>query len=298
MRNYNASGIPFTPYGAFGILRVFSMRVFVKRKTQKHVHRDPVLTHELFDFLSLFSHQLRTPLSVVKGYVAMLLDGTFGKLAREQRDAFEKIYTANERMIRLVNNFLDMPRIHMGTMAFAFKKMPLPDLLGRAVFEARLQADIKNLSITLALPKRHAPDILADEENLLQAISNILDNAIKYTEKGGVSIFLSHAPGGMRVTIRDTGAGIAKKDLPRIFTKYVRGEDMREAYREGRGLGLYIAKQIVEGHGGKIWAESAGRGKGSAFFIELPCSSMKIRSTKPGTRNKPGKYRAGSSTVS
>lgn len=200
----------------------------------------------------------------------MFIDGTFGQLTDVQKKAFEKIFTANERLIRLVNNFLDLPRIHIGTMTYNFEPISLAGLLSHAVAEARLQADIKRLPIEWSVPEKQPPQILADRENLLQAFSNILDNAIKYTKEGKISVKTSQKAGWLRVSISDTGAGIQHQDIPRLFNKFARGQDMRKLYREGRGLGLYITRQIVKGHGGKVWATSPGPGKGSTFFVELP----------------------------
>lgn len=233
-------------------------------------HLGMVLTHELLDFLALFSHQLRTPLSIIKGYVAMLLDGTFGKLDNAKKQAFEKIYVANERMVRLVNDFLDLPRIHVGTMTYNLERISLPELLSHAVAEARLQADIKQLPVAWLPPSGKLPKVIADRENLLQVFSNILDNAIKYSNKGEIKIKLTRRGGSLVVAISDQGIGILKGELPGLFNKFMRGHDLRKLYREGRGLGLYIARRIMEGHGGRIWAESRGRGKGSTFFVSLP----------------------------
>ncbi len=245
----------------------------VRKDSQRtHTHRKELLSKELLGFLALFSHQLRTPLSVVKGYVAMLLDGTFGELDIAQKKAFEKIFTANERMIRLVNNFLDMPRIHVGTMEYNFEPISPVELLSHAVAEARLQADIKKLPIEW-FAEKPLPKILADRENLLQAFSNILDNAIKYTKAGKISVSISKKEDSVLISISDTGAGILPEDLPKLFNKFMRGEDMRKLYREGRGLGLYIARQVIEGHGGTVWAESPGLGKGSTFYIKLPLAN-------------------------
>ncbi|MDO8557608.1 MAG: HAMP domain-containing sensor histidine kinase [bacterium] len=245
-----------------------------KASQKTHIHHQELLTKELLGFLALFSHQLRTPLSIVKGYVAMLLDGTFGELSFTQKKAFEKIFTANERMIRLVNNFLDLPRIHVGTMEYNFEPISPTELLSHAVAEARLQADIKKLPIEW-FAENPLPKILADRENLLQALSNILDNAIKYTKKGKISVSISKKEDHVLISISDTGVGILSEDLPKLFNKFMRGEDMRRLYREGRGLGLYIARQIIKGHDGKVWAESPGLGKGSTFFIELPITNNK-----------------------
>lgn len=237
-----------------------------------HIHHDELLTEELLDFLALTSHQLRSPLSVIKGYVAMLLDGTFGKVTKKQKVILEKTYMASERMIRLVNNFLDLPRMHVGLLPIHSESISLLQILTHVIAEARLQADIKKIPITWNATPQMSCTIDGDAENLIQAFANILDNAIKYTAVGSIDVFLTRRENACRVAIRDSGPGIAKQDLSSLFNKFMRGDDMRTLYREGRGLGLYISKKIIEGHGGTIWAESAGIGKGSTFYIELPVS--------------------------
>ncbi|MDP3963791.1 MAG: HAMP domain-containing sensor histidine kinase [bacterium] len=244
--------------------------VVEEQSAASHDHHDNLLSEELLDFLALASHQLRTPLSLIKGYIAMLLDGTFGNVSQEQKVILEKTYTATERMVRLVNNFLDLPRIHVGLMPLNREQLSLFTVLTHVIAEARLQADIKKIPIVWEASPEAPCVINGDRDNLTQAFANILDNAIKYTSAGSITVTLECSDMTNRISIKDTGRGIVKSDLPKLFDKFMRGEDMRELYREGRGLGLYIARQIVIGHGGKVWAESEGEGKGSTFIIELP----------------------------
>jgi signal transduction histidine kinase len=241
-----------------------------RKKAIFHKHHDRFLARELLDFLALASHQLRTPLSVIKGYVAMMLEGMFGELTGEQRAIMEKVYNSGERMIRLVNNFLDLPRIHLNMMPLEREPLSLADVLTHAIAESRLQADMKKIPIVWWNDPHGSYKIIGDRENLMQAFTNLLDNAIKYTKTGSVRVSLEKIRNSYLVAIKDTGAGIPAKELQQLFSKFMRGENMRKLYREGRGLGLYISKQIVEGHGGKIWAESHGPGKGSEFYVELP----------------------------
>ena len=247
-----------------------------------HHHPDAVLTHELLDFLAFVAHQLRTPVTVAKGYVAMLLEGLFDEVTPNQKKIYEQIYTSCERIVRLINNFLDLPRIHAGTMHFALKAESLGEIMRQAISESQPLADLKKIVFIGTIPTRKL-SIQADYENLLQAFSNVLDNALKYTQEGSVRVSVEETPSAYRITITDTGIGIAKENLPGIFVKFSRVGDMRELYREGRGLGLYIARKIVEGHGGRIWADSEGLGKGSMFTIELP---KETNNKKQITKNK------------
>lgn len=247
------------------------------RAAAAHRHHDELFSKELLDFLALASHQLRTPLSIIKGYLAMFLEGTFGAISREQKNILEKIYLSSERMVRLVNNFLDLPRIHVGLLPLHREPISLVDVLTHSIAEARMQADIKKLPIVWRASSSEPCIIFGDRTNLTQAFANILDNAIKYTAEGSITVTLAPEGRLCRVSIADTGKGIEKKDLPHLFDKFMRGEDMRELYREGRGLGLFIAKQIVQGHGGTVWAESEGAGRGSTIIVELPLQNQKAK---------------------
>ena len=247
-----------------------------KKKTQKkkivkgtHRHPDAVLTHELLDFLAFVAHQLRTPVTVAKGYAAMLLEGLFGQATPSQKKIYEQIYASCERVVRLINNFLDLPRIHAGTMRFSLKPESLAEITRQAINESQPMAGLKSVALIADTSAQKFP-VQADYENLLQAFSNVIDNALKYTHAGSVRISIEDLPSVYRIVVVDTGIGMAKEDLSGVFEKFSRVGDMRELYREGRGLGLYIARKIIEGHGGRIWAESQGLGKGSVFTIELP----------------------------
>ena len=121
-------------------------------------------------------------------------------------------------------------------------------------------------------PKERLPEIVADELKIRQVIKNLIDNAIKYTQTGGITVsaeLTGGAPNFVKIKIADTGVGLDKNEIERLFTKFTRTESGKKAHAGGAGIGLYIAKVITEKHGGKIWVESEGKGKGSAFFIEL-----------------------------
>ena len=141
--------------------------------------------------------------------------------------------------------------------------------------DSELQATNKGIYLKLEIPEGECL-IKADESKLKAAIVNILDNSVKYTKEGGVLLRAIIKNEKVLITIKDTGMGISKERLPKLFSStFERGEDAKKAFSEGRGIGLYLSRQVVEAHGGKIWAESEGEGKGSTFFIELPCDIIK-----------------------
>ena len=225
------------------------------------------------EFVSIASHQLRTPLTATKGYISMLLEGSYGDLSENVRNALNKVYASNERLVRIVNDLLDISRIERGKFQYTFAKISLPDLLESAVKELTIAAEIQKLRILWKMPAN--PErfmVSADEEKLRQTFLNVLDNAIKYTLKGHVEIKIAQdtQPGYIRVSIKDTGIGISIEERKKLFERFVRGKGGSHVSASGSGLGLYIAKKIVDDHHGRIWAESEGLGKGSTFIVTLP----------------------------
>ena len=228
------------------------------------------------EFVSVASHQLRTPLTATKGYISMILEGSYGDLSENVRVALNKVYASNERLVRIVNDLLDLSRIESGKFEYTFSKISLPNLLESAVRELNISAEIKNLRILWKIPAN--PErftVSADEEKLRQTFLNLLDNAIKYTLKGHIEIKIveDSRPGYIRISIKDTGIGISPDEQKKLFEQFVRGKGGSHVSASGSGIGLYIAKKIVDDHHGHIWAESEGPGKGSTFIVTLPSSS-------------------------
>lgn len=221
------------------------------------------------EFLSIASHQLRTPLSAIKGYLAMVKEGLFGKPSEKIIDVLNKVYLSNERLISLVNSLLDISRIEMGRMEMHFEKIQIEKIVESVLEELSFQAKTKGLSLSFKRPKKPLLKLKLDEDKIRQVILNLVDNAIKYTEKGRVAVKAEVKDLKMLVSVADTGIGMTKEELSKIFQLYVRGKGMK-LFPEGAGLGLYVAKKLVQAHLGKIWAESPGKGKGSTFFVELP----------------------------
>lgn len=230
------------------------------------------------DFVSIASHQLRTPLTATKGYVSMLLEGTYGTISDKVGSALKMLYASNERLVRIVDDLLDLSRMESGKFQYTFAKVSLADLLADVVKELAVAAEIKKLKIIWNTPE-HAErfGISADEEKLRQTFLNLLDNAIKYTRRGYVEIKIAQdkRPGYVRVSVKDTGIGISSEDQTRLFEQFVRGKEGSRASAVGSGIGLFIAKKIVKDHSGDIWAESEGVGKGSTFIVVLPSVEVK-----------------------
>lgn len=221
------------------------------------------------DFISIASHQLRTPLTAIKGFTSMILEGTYGELSAAVRDKTEKIFESAERLIRLVNDLLDLSHMEGGKMEFNFTKVDFDAMVKSVVEELAPTAEKKKLKFTWK-----APDdefwVKADEQKLRQVVMNLIDNAIKYTQKGSVKILLEHQDGQAVMSVKDTGIGLAPGESDHLFQKFMRGQEASHYHTEGAGVGLYVAKQLIEAHQGQVWAESEGEDKGTAFYIKLP----------------------------
>lgn len=226
------------------------------------------------EFISIASHQMRSPLTAVKGYISILLEGTFGRLTAGQIEALHKIFVSTEHLIKLIDDLLNLSQIESGRMRYDFKKINLLDIAKEVVEEQQPNVEKKKLRIIITEPPFVIPPVFADSDKMRQIILNLIDNSIRYTDKGGAEIrFYKKEVGGkeyLGMVIEDSGRGIEKDDIGHLFAKFVRAERTRKLYTEGSGLGLYVAKRIVDDHNGRIYAESDGAGKGSSFFVELP----------------------------
>ncbi|KPJ73077.1 hypothetical protein AMJ48_02430 [Parcubacteria bacterium DG_74_1] len=222
------------------------------------------------EFLSIASHQLRTPLTAVKGYISMMLEKIYGKPPKKMIKPLENIYASNERLIRLINSLLNISRIETGKIEMNLEKVSLEKLINDIFGDLKQAVEGKDIFLELKKTKEPLPEISVDKDKIRQAIMNILDNAIKYTERGGVTVKLKAVKQKLQIIISDTGEGMTGDEISNLFVSFTRGKAGVRMWTEGAGLGLYIAKKFAEMHNGKVWAESPGKGRGSTFYIELP----------------------------
>lgn len=233
------------------------------------------------EFVSLASHQLRTPLSAINWYAEMLLAGDAGKLNKEQKQYLQEVYNGNQRMVDLVNSLLNVSRIELGTFAVEPRPTNLVDIAKSLLNELASEIKEKKLTVKNNFDKT-LPKINVDPKLMRMVIQNLLSNAVKYTpEKGKVNVDITKQKSDILIKVADTGYGIPKHQQDKIFTKLFRADNIREKDTEGTGLGLYIVKSVVEQSNGKIWFESE-ENKGTTFFVTIPLSGMK---KKEGTKS-------------
>lgn len=244
-------------------------------KTFRDITKEKEIDKAKTEFVSLASHQLRTPLSTVNWYSEMLLAGDVGEVTTEQKKYLEEIYNGNQRMVDLVNTLLDVSRIELGTFDAETQPTNIVKLVKNVVDEQKLQIDENGLVFSYACDTS-IPLIQADPKLLRMVIQNLLSNSIKYTPRGGnIDIILSlDDKRNVLLKVVDTGYGIPKNQQGRIFTKLFRADNVIDKDTEGTGLGLYIAKSIIEQAGGELSFESE-ENKGTTFYARMPIGKPK-----------------------
>ncbi len=213
------------------------------------------------------SHELRTPLTTIKGSAEGLLDGVLPASA----ETYQQIYREADRLSRLVDDLQELSRVEARAYPLDFRPVDVSSLVAATVKRLASQAEVKRIALTLSLPA-DLPRLRADEDRIAQVLLNLVSNAIHYTPEGG-SVTISALDRGneVQVTVSDTGVGIPAEHLPHVFTRFYRVDKSRSRQAGGgSGIGLTIARHLVEAHGGRIWVESEGEGRGSRFSFTLP----------------------------
>ncbi len=223
------------------------------------------------EFVSIVSHQLRTPITAIKGYTSLALEGSYGELPVALKETLEKVFISSGRLADMVSDFLDISKIEQGTMLFTFKQIDFGAMVKEVVNDLHPRAEEKKLRLDVVIPQGMSFAAIADDGKLRQILSNVIDNSIKYTPSGGITITVEKNEEKKRLTcrIKDTGIGLSQDDLHHLFGKFTRGSEGSKINTAGSGLGLFVARRMLEAHKGTIWVDSEGPGKGSTFVIEL-----------------------------
>lgn len=237
----------------------------------RDISKEKQLDEQRSEFNAIASHELRTPLTIIEGYLFFLLDPSSGaKYDKLTRDYVEKAHTAAKGLINLISDVLTVIRADEGRLSVTLEKVNIQRLAEKVVKDMESNAKEKGLKINFKLlGSSFAPEITTDSGKVKQILTNLTENAIKFTEKGGVTIELGLLEKEVLLNVVDTGAGIDDQDQKLIFQKFYRAEDWKTRKAGGTGLGLYISKILTERLGGKIGVQSQ-KGKGSRFYLTLP----------------------------
>jgi len=221
------------------------------------------------EFVTLAAHQLRTPISGIKWCLKTLLDGDLGPINKEQKEILAQAFKTNNKVVNLINDLLNVAEIEEGRYLKKMSLFSIEDVVKSVAEEYEMEINKKNIKITL-LKKEEVPKVMMDPERIKIAFKNIFDNAVRYSLGGG-EIVVSIALRGkeIEVKVKDSGIGIPISQQEKLFNKFFRSSNAMRTNTEGTGLGLYIAKNIIEAHEGRIWFESE-ENKGTAFYFTIP----------------------------
>jgi signal transduction histidine kinase len=228
------------------------------------------------EFISMASHQLRTPLTTIKGYLSMILDGDVGKVKKEEKELIQHAFDSAQRMVYLIADLLNVSRLQTGKFVIENTPTDLSKVVEGEITQLQEQATTRNIMLAYDKPKVF-PSLNVDETKIRQVIMNFLDNALYYTPKDGkVTAKLEATPDSVNFTVTDTGVGVPANLQHHLFTKFYRADNARKMRPDGTGLGLYMAKKVVVAQGGAITFKSV-EGKGSSFGFSFPRKGMEVK---------------------
>ncbi|SRR6056297_243761 len=231
--------------------------------------REKIVDELKSEFISIAAHQLRTPLTAIKWAIRMVLTESSGSLNQEQEDLLNQGYKSNERVIKLVNDMLNVSRIEEGRFGYSFGKHDINEVVDMVMENLKNKIEEKDIKFDLQKPKK-IPKIYMDKEKMELVLQNLLENAVKFTpEKGKISLVIKAGKEELTIKVKDNGVGIPKQNQSKLFTKFFRAENVVQMETQGTGLGLFITKNIVDKHNGDIECDSE-EGKGTEFIVTLP----------------------------
>ncbi|MDZ7726293.1 MAG: ATP-binding protein [Candidatus Campbellbacteria bacterium] len=234
------------------------------------ISKERALDNLKIEFISVATHQMRTPLSAIKWAFEILLSSDDEKMAPDLKKIAENGFESTQRILKIVNNFLDVDAMESLNVDYVFAPVSISKVIEKIFSEVSIQAREKSIELVYKNEGENLPYVQADQEQLTVVMQNLIENALKYTiEEGNITVKAEVKDNNMVVSVSDEGIGISESESENIFTKFFRAENAKRVETDGNGLGLHTAKRIVEKHGGTIWFESQ-MGKGTTFYFTIP----------------------------
>lgn len=222
------------------------------------------------EFITTVAHQLRTPLTRAKWAIQTVLNNELGKVNNGQKDALQTGYQANQNIINIINNLLESAKTETTYLGYNFQEIFLEPVIAKVISDFNPLANQKKINLEFLAPQKTLPAVKIDPEKISLALSNLIDNALVYTPpEGKITVILKNFGGCAKISVKDTGIGIPRDSLNKLFTRFFRAKNAVSVKTEGSGLGLYITKNIIMMHGGEIWVESK-EGEGTTFYFTIP----------------------------
>ncbi len=252
------------------ILLVIFGRLLIRSINREIEQREEIerLSNEKSEFMTFASHEIRNPITAMRGYASLIVDGTVDHASPEVRAVARKILVEGNDVLNLISQYLNKSKLELGQITYDMAPFDIGSAVAVIAEGHKPHAEQKGLTLTVDIDPTEQFTVTADEGKVKEVVGNLIDNSIKYTKEGGITLFLQRVDGKVRVVVSDTGVGIPAETLPKLFQKFSRA-DATKANLLGTGVGLYLAKMFIEAMGGRVWAESGGQGKGSKFIVEL-----------------------------
>lgn len=248
---------------------VFLLTIVIGIQLVRNTFEIELANEQKSELMSFATHEIRTPITVMRGYATMLLDGDKGEISKPIKDLLQKIMIAGNDVTTLLAEYLDKSKIELGQMEYIPTKFDVTITVNEILSIFKTHAEQKGLTLTSSLDTSRKHVIYADQAKLKEIVINIIDNSIKYTPQGSIDVSVTNKDGYVIIKVADTGVGIEKDVIPSLFKEFSRA-DLQKVNILGSGLGLYLAKKFTEAQKGKIWVESLGKDKGSQFYIKFP----------------------------
>ena len=248
---------------------VFLLTIVIGIQLVRNTFEIELANEQKSELMSFATHEIRTPITVMRGYATMLLDGDKGVINDQVKDLLQKIMVAGNDVTTLLAEYLDKSKIELGQMEYIPSKFDVTSTINEILSIFRINAEQKGITLTQNLDSSRKYIIYADKAKLKEIVINIIDNAVKYTPYGSIDVSVTASGGYVTIKVADTGVGISQEVMPSLFKEFSRA-DLQKVNILGSGLGLYLAKKFTEAQKGKIWAESEGKDMGSQFYIKFP----------------------------